>query len=116
MKNNSKRKYGRGDDRKDGRLVMRMTNTEDQRLQDLTQYLGKSRSDVMRDALDMLYESEGGDEIRNKPPKEVDVHFTLSPNDLDRLTRLTQNNDVSASDVIKRALELYSVYKDGSRT
>lgn len=55
---------------KDSRLVMRMTSKDDDKLQSLADYLCKSRSDVMRDALNMLYQAEGGDDIRNKAPKD----------------------------------------------
>lgn len=116
MKDNTEtRKYGRGDDKKDERLVMRTNAKIEQRLTDLTQYLCLSRSDVMREALDRLYDFEGGDEIRNKPPKNANVHINLGSEDLNKLTQLTNNGEISASDIVKRALDLYSAYKDTTK-
>lgn len=112
MKNENKRKYGHGNNRKNERLVMRMTNNEDTKLNDLVRYLGKSKSDVMRDALDMLYQSEGGDEIRNKAPKNANTYISLSNSDLEKLNDLSRDLGESSSDVIRKAINLFKIYNE----
>lgn len=107
MKNENKKK-----EPKDGRLIMRMTNTDEDKLQNLSNYLCKSRSDVMRDALDLFYKSEGGDDIRNKAPKECNTHLRLPNSDLDKLESLSRDYGESKSDVVRKAIELYKIYKE----
>ena len=109
---NGKRKYGHGENRKDGRLVMRMTNRENTKLSDLTQYLGKSRSEIMREALDMYYKSEGGDDIRNRPPKQSIVQFNLANIDKENLRYLSRELDEPESEVIRKAIGLYRMFKE----
>ena len=95
---------------KDERLVMRMTTKEDEKLHSLTEYLCKSRSDVMREALDLLYQSEGGDEIRNKTPKECNTHLRLSNSDLEKLDSMSRECGESKSDVVRKAIDFYHLY------
>lgn len=110
--NNNTRKYGHGENRKDGRLVMRMTGREDTKLNNLTRYLGKTRSEVMRDALDMLYCSEGGDDICNRPAKNSSKGLTLSETDMRRLNELSEDLGESASDIVRKAVGLYKAFKE----
>ena len=106
MKNEKKKKV-----LKDERLVMRMTSVDDDKLHSLTEYLCKSRSDVMRDALNLLYQSEGGDDIRNKPPKECNTHLRLSNSDLEKLNNMSREYGESKSDVVKKAIDFYQNHK-----
>ena len=98
MKNeNNKRKYGHGDNRKDGQLIMRTTKTEDNHLRALANHLGKSKS-------------EGGDDILNRPPKNNNAHFSLAKGDLDKLSSLSKDLGVSESDIVRKAIELLDIF------
>lgn len=97
---------------KDSRLVMRMTGKDDDKLHSLSNYLCKSRSDVMRDALDRMYEAEGGDDIRNRPPKECNTHVSLTNREREYLDELSKSSGDSESAIIRKALALYVKTRD----
>ena len=97
---------------KDNRLVMRMTGSDDNKLHSLSNYLGKSRSDVMRDALDRMYEAEGGDNIRNKPPKECNTHVSLTNREREYLDELSKSSGDSESTIIRKALACYAKIRE----
>ena len=116
MKNeNSKRKYGHGENRKNSQVEVRITQYEDDKLHHLTHYLSKSKSDVMRDALNRLYDLEGGDDIRNRPPKNSIGNFNLSKSDLEVLNSLSQESGESQTEIIRKAITLFKTCKETYR-